>query len=232
EPREIAVYAGGVYVAGAGDDGRGILWGPTSPAPIERAPITTGLSSRPAPPSEPIDWDAEAQRLDRLLAAPTNYAHHGAVLRDRIYADARGRPPAGFFSARLFRPFPDGTVSIIGGRLQVPLVKMGRWLLIWGMAIAGEGRVPPAFVAAPWDGHPNEAEKYFETPEIALWAVAALAQDDRETVAALIARLDRAADPPWLLGDVVGALAAVTGRRFGYDVAAWRGWWRAAGSSW
>jgi hypothetical protein len=32
----------------------------------------------------------------------------------------------------------------------------------------------------------------------------------------------------WLRGDVVGALSAATGQRYGYDVDAWRRWWREA----
>ncbi|MBI2315473.1 MAG: formylglycine-generating enzyme family protein [Betaproteobacteria bacterium] len=53
-----------------------------------------------------------------------------------------------------------------------------------------------------------------------------LGRADDETLARLIARLDRREDPPWLAGDMAGALVAVTGCRFGYDAAAWRAWWR------
>ena len=45
---------------------------------------------------------------------------------------------------------------------------------------------------------------------------------NRRTLDALIARLDRAGDPDWLAGDLVGALTALTGQRLGYDAAAWR----------
>ncbi len=48
----------------------------------------------------------------------------------------------------------------------------------------------------------------------------------------MIERLGRAGDPPWLAGDVVGALTALTGERFGYDVDAWRGWWATAAADW
>ena len=54
---------------------------------------------------------------------------------------------------------------------------------------------------------------------------AELGQDDRDTLAALIGRLDRTGDPEWLKGDMIGALTALTGQRFGYDIAAWRRWW-------
>ena len=35
-------------------------------------------------------------------------------------------------------------------------------------------------------------------------------------------RLGRTGDPAWLRGDIIGALGAVTGKRFGYDIGAWR----------
>ena len=31
--------------------------------------------------------------------------------------------------------------------------------------------------------------------------------------------------PDWLAGDMVGALTALTGQRFGHDYGAWRSWW-------
>ncbi len=34
------------------------------------------------------------------------------------------------------------------------------------------------------------------------------------------------------LGDIVGALSAVTGKRFGYDIGAWRNWWAGARGAW
>ena len=63
---------------------------------------------------------------------------------------------------------------------------------------------------------------------MALFAVSWVGQNDGPTVASLIRRLDRAADPAWLRGDIIGALGAVTGKRFGYDIGAWRKWWAEA----
>jgi formylglycine-generating enzyme required for sulfatase activity len=48
----------------------------------------------------------------------------------------------------------------------------------------------------------------------------------------LVARLGAPGQPAWLDGDFIGALTALTGQRFGYDLDAWRAWWsrrRAAG---
>ena len=67
---------------------------------------------------------------------------------------------------------------------------------------------------------------------MALFAVSWVGQNDGATVASLIRRLDRAADPAWLRGDIIGALGAVTGKRFGYDIRAWRQWWTEAKREW
>ncbi len=115
---------------------------------------------------------------------------------------------------------------MFGGRVRVPGAKLARWYLLWGMAHNGHGRVPPDLLAAPWTQKPNPAEKYLEPVLAAAWAVARLGQNDRETLAALIARLDAPGDPDWLKGDIIGALTDLTGRRFAYDIAAWRRWWR------
>jgi hypothetical protein len=68
------------------------------------------------------------------------------------------------------------------------------------------------------------AEKYFAAAPTAMWAIGAMRQCDPPTLAALVARLGNPADPLWLTGDVVGALTAVTGQRFGYDTKVWLGW--------
>ncbi len=46
-------------------------------------------------------------------------------------------------------------------------------------------------------------------------------------------RLGMAGVPRWLDGDLIGALTALTGERFGYNLPAWREWWarRPASSS-
>ena len=55
--------------------------------------------------------------------------------------------------------------------------------------------------------------------------MAQLGQGDAESLAALVARLNRTGDPDWLAGDIVGALTVLTGQRFGHDYDAWQSWW-------
>jgi hypothetical protein len=232
-PGEVALHGGLPYVAGTGHDGRGLLWGPAPPAPVEAAAIgPAALDGITARTPGPRDWTAAGVELDRALADPASYEGHGDVLRDLVYRAALAGPPAGFLAGRLSRAFPDLRLSLIGGNVQTSARQMARWILLWGMALAGEARVPPALIAEPWSAPANRAEKYFETAPAAIWAAGETGQDDRATLAALIERLDRPGDPAWLKGDLVGALTALTGRRFGTDVAAWRAWWARAEAVW
>ncbi len=230
-PREVALYAGRPYVAGVGEDGRGILWGPRPPARVgaRSKALLDGARRRV---TREADWPALGAALDQALANVESYAGHGRALRDLVYRAARAGPPVGFFEQRLARRLPDQTLALIGGAVEVPAAKLGRWILLWGMAIAGDGQVPPDLIEAAWRAPPNRSEKYFETAPAAIWAASMVGQNDRATVDALIARLDRSGDPDWLSGDVVGALTALTGQHFAYDVAAWRTWWAGAEAAW
>ena len=230
-PREVLIVGGQPYVAGAGDDGRGILWGqPPGPAAPDLA--VEAPPALPAGPGAEVDWAAAEARLDAALIDPETYTGRGNALRDLVLEFAQAEPPPEFFATRLARPIPAVTLSLFGGAIQVSAVSMARWMLLWGMALAGTGEVPLDLLVEPWDVPANRPEKYFVPQLAAMWAVAATGQNDGATIAALIERLERTDDPLWLRGDAVGALSAVTGRRFGYDAAAWRKWWSEAASRW
>ncbi len=231
EPLDVAVYAGRVYVGTAGPDGRGTLWGPPAPAPAE--PPAAPVHLPPAPRRlTPAELPAALRALDLALGDPSSYQAHGARLRAALEPLAQsGLPEVGPELARRLRgPFPEGRVSAFGGALTVPAAKLARWDLLWALALSGHGRVSPDLLLEPWTAPPNRPEKYFEPTPAAAWAVVELGQADPETLAALIARLGAADHPRWLDGDLVGALTALTGERFGYDVAAWRAWWARRGS--
>ena len=226
-PREVLVFGEQPYVAGAGDDDRGILWGPPPGGPpLGRAAAPT----LPTGAGVEIDWDDAEARLDAVLRDPETYIGHSTPLRDIVFELAQAGPPPELFSSRLTSPVPEMTLSLIGGAVQAPAVTMARWMLLWGMSLTGTGEVPLDLISEPWDVPANRAEKYFAAPPAAMWAVAMVGQDDGATIAALIERLERTEDPLWLRGDAVGALSAVTGQRFGYDAAAWRKWWSEAAS--
>ena len=225
QPTDLAVYGARVYIGAIGPGGRGSLWGPPPPAPIEAA----GEAPAPVAP-----WRADSSRLDdslvnldRALADAGTYTRHGEALRAAVRAVAMHRSPAAgaALASRLADPGPDTPLKLFGGAITVPAATLGRWYLLWGLAYGGHGRVPPGLVTAPWTQAANRAEKYLDPAPLAMWAAARLGQGDAATVADLVRTLGRAGDPPWLDGDRIGALTALTGQRFGHDLAAWRVWW-------
>lgn len=224
----VGVHAGRVYI-GATQAGRGVLFGPASgrPAatkipvsPVSQASLSALPRARPEPSGDP------ATHIDALRAALADPAGYDRTLRVRFGPLALSDDPAiGASLGDILRgPFPDVEAKMFGSR-SFPGPKMARWYILWAMAHNGHGSVPPALIAAPWQAETNGAEKYFESAPAAAWAAAELGQKDTETLAALIARLERAGDPDWLAGDMIGALTVLTGQRHGYDIAAWKRWW-------
>ena len=224
QPVDVVVYQGRVYVSGTGSDGRGILWGaaPSSSLILVPGPPPTWP---PNPTPGTVDWIAARTIMKEAVSKPDTYRIR---LRDLAYGWALAGPPRGFFATALDSPFPDKTVAMFGGRLTPGAVNLGRHILLWAMGVAGQGRVPGALLERPWSQVSNRPQKWFDSLPMALFAASWVGQNDGATVASLIRRLDRDADPAWLRGDIIGTLGAVTGKRFGYDIRAWRQWWAEA----
>ena len=125
---------------------------------------------------------------------------------------------------RLTKPLPDGKVGIFGGDSTIRSDWLHYHYLLMGLALTGQGRVPPALWETPFAFERNPMEKYFSPHEAGVFTAGVLRQNDPETVGSLIALLGSADNPLWFKGDVVGALTLITGRRFGYDFDAWRDW--------
>ncbi len=224
-PVELAAYAGTVYVLGESDDG-GVLWGANAPGAVE----PSAEPEWPATVARALDEHAVAA-LDRALQElPATSTR--SRLRDMVYSLVPAEGAGAVFADRLMLDGPERTVGLIGGRVSVSSTTLRRWQLLWGMTLAGEGRVPVDLISEPWTAPKNTAEKYFDSPPAAMRAAAAIGQNDRGTIDALIERLGREEDPLWLRGDAVGALTELTGQRFAYDVDAWRTWWAAARPGW
>jgi hypothetical protein len=227
-PVDIVTYHGRVYVSGTGADGRGILWGP--PPTSSLIPPADPPPAWPShPTSEAIDWEDAGTALNEAVSDPDSYRTR---LRDLVYGWSLADPPPGFFEAALALPVPDRTLAMFGGSLPARADNLGRHIFLWGMGVAGHGKVPLALLERPWTQPSNRPQKWFDSLPMALFAVSWVGQNNRATVASLIGRLDRDEDPVWLRGDIVGALGAVTGKRFGHDIAAWRRWWAAAEPDW
>ncbi len=223
DPLDMAVVGGRIFVTGAGEDGRGILWGPK---PDGMTATLTAARLEPSPqPSAEVDWAEAGRNLDALFADPASYGRHGADLRDAVYSYAAANPPPRFFADRLEGLLPDHPIDLIGGQVTVPAADLGRWILLWGMTVSGSGEVPKSLLSEPWSAPPNPSEKYFAAPPAAMWAAATIGQLNHDTIESLIRRLGRMDEPRWLHGDAVGALSALTDRGFGYDAGAWRAWW-------
>ena len=231
-PMSVHVIAGKVYVAGAGDDGRGILWGP----PGHSIPRANGPATLPAqfPASdEKVDWQRLGAGLDDLLGDISQYDNHGrGRLRASVFDAVRLGAPPGFFARRLKAHLPQGTVQAFGGQLTVKAADIGRTMLFWGMGLAQQKDVPIVFIKRPWGTPANSFEKYFAPQLAAIWAVAAAGQKDAATMDGLIERLEADLDPLWLRAQVIGTLAALTGKRFAYDTEKWRRWWQSARTTW
>jgi hypothetical protein len=225
-PAAVAIHAGEVYVGASGPDSRGTLWGPAAPG------ASVGQSSVKAiaalPPQAEIDITGHLATLDRAFADPMSYENYGGGLRRAIAPLAGNRSPElGIaLSERLQGPFPDISVQLFTDAFVVTATEMAQWALLRAIALNGHGRVPLELIATPWRAAPNDAEKYFEPAPAAAWAAGQLRQDDAQTIAALIDRLDNSGDPPWLAGDMIAALTVLTGQRIGHDFAAWKHWER------
>ncbi len=232
-PEDIWLQDRDLYVLGTGDDGRGILWGPQAPRVLPTESHETPRLPRRPPVNwvRAPDWNAEANRLSRLIG--DHEAFNGrAVLRDRVWQNVATDAPAFVYDAALAADAPDLSFPLIGGNTSAVAGALRDWIILWGMAAAERGRVPIEFLSRRFTAPPNRAEKYFDLAPAALWAAAQIGQADRCTIEAVIARLARDEDPEWLVGDIVGALTVLTGKRFGYDRESWLEWWRAASADW
>ena len=229
-PLDVELYAGSVYVGTEGPDGRGTLWGPPSSARVETDFTIAADVPRPEPP---VKADAAREdllaTLDAALIEPKTYERHAGALRAALLPlfDREDAQIGRELGKRLDAAFPDTEVGLIGGRVMISAATLARWNLLWAMARIEHGHVPLSYLTEKWTTENNRAEKYFGLPPLAAWTIARLGQSDEKTIEALITRLERNDDPLWLTGDIVGALSAVTGQRFGYDIAAWHRWWSA-----
>jgi formylglycine-generating enzyme required for sulfatase activity len=232
EPVDVLVYAGKVYVGAIGPNGRGTLWGPPAPAPIETHKTALRLPPT-ASPLTPQQLRETLVKLDRVLKDKSTYIEQeNRLFATLISLGLSGTSEAGTaLVRRLEQSFPDVKASLFGGQLNVSAAQMARWYLLWAIALNGRGRILVTFFSEPWTERPNRSEKYLHPGPAAAWTVAQLGQADDETIGALIMGLERVDYPLWFNGDLVGALTAVTGERFGYDFNRWRSWWnkRAAG---
>ena len=219
-PLSVTVFGGLPYVGLLTDRG-GELWGRGDRKPVA---YDSSLAALPkAPRLTPERRAAALAALDNVLADATRYNRLRYTMRPLALDQSAATSNA--LIGRLNGPFAAGTARMFGRR-QIATERMARWYLLWAIAHNGHGRIPVDYLKIPWTAKSSRSEKYIRLPLAASWAYARLGQRDPATLAALMDRLDRPGDPKWLKGDVIGALTDLTGRRFGYDMDAWKRWWR------
>ncbi len=235
-PSDLVLHDGWLYVGGAGDDGSGALWGERLGPTLARASAAPAQLNDAPRHSDEAGPRALADRLGRALAEPESFRDYGEALRDLVLDFARQTPAPETWAPLLDRAtdnqWPAVSQSHYSDGSAIGAEMLGRWILLWGMSLAGTGVVPVDWLNEAWTAPANRAEKYYATAPAAIWTAGEIGQDDAATIDALVARLDRQDDPLWLTGDVVGALAALTGQRFAYARAAWRNWWEKARAEW
>lgn len=219
-PLSVALFGGTPYVGVLSDRG-GELWGPANAIAVPYDPRIRALPHTPR--LSKAQRQTALASLDRALSDKAQYRRLRFAVRP--LALDRSQETSDALIRRLSGPFPEGSARMFGRR-QIRTELMAPWYLLWAIAHNGRGRVPLHYFDNPWTSKPNRAEKYIHPPLAAAWAVGRLNQRDNATLAALMKRLDRTGDPNWLIGDMVGALTDLTGKRFGYDLSAWRRWWR------
>lgn len=226
-PHELVVTANQILVTGTGADGKAAIWGikdtalPKPSAGYRREfPVPFKL-----PANENIDWQRQSDRLKEALLDPSNFKNHGRDgLREVVRSIAALSPPADFLAKHLDAPMAKTRVHVIGKEAEIPAKRMGKWILLWGMRSNSQSRVPVELLGEPWQTEPRKSQKYFAPLLAALFTIAHNRQSDAETIDALIDRLRAQKDPPWLQGDIIGTLSAITGKKFGYDVDRWQQW--------
>lgn len=223
DPVDIVAFGEAIFVGGTGHDGRGVLWGPRI---VDVTAATASKALSRVPPTN-IDWSAAAREVDRLLRDSSSYL---GGLRNALYPLTEGAAPTDWWAARLQGNFAHESVPMFGGR-ELPARHLGAWVLLWAMGLARQGPVDANWLAGSWTRAANRSEKYFDPQLMALFAIRWNGQNDRDTIDALLRRIRRTDDPLWLRGDAIGTLTAVTGQRFGYDVATWLSWWAKVGGS-
>lgn len=232
-PVDLLTVGDDIYVGTRAANGRGVLWGPKQPARTRPGPAARPLVNPPRTPITEQALEASLRTLEPTLSMKSDYM----TFRSGLFSIAlpvaltRDHMVGHFLAKRARRPLPAGQMETFTNHVYSN-EQLSRWLLLYMAAINGFGYLPVEWLTLPWNAKPRESEKYFETLVLAIWAVARFGQKDLPTIEALIALLDRAGDPPWIHGDAVASLTALTGQHFGHDTAAWRNWWQKARNTW
>lgn len=225
-PADLLVWEGAVFVSTFARPG-GELWGPPIGrrlVSVPRARIVQQQDVDDSPAARRAKLSSLFDELDRALLTPSAFDRIATELR-RILADiirVGGLAAGSGLSNRLTVPVASRAVPTFASPKPIPASDIARHYLLRAIGLIGYGHVPVSMLELDWKEPENGPAKYFHPLPGAIWVVGVLKQNDRATLEALVARLDNQRDPRWLKGDVIGTLTAITGQRYGYQVARWR----------
>lgn len=230
-PTALTSYKNHLYIGTYHPSG-GALWQFAIDGAEDTAVAAGSLAAKPTPTT--IDESLTNSIYDELLTMvrdPGSTDDRARSLR-RTFArhPLSNTPEFGQAITRLLTVGLDSTLIQMFTDRPVEREKLVQWYLLTTLAINGNGYVDPAFITAEdnltTNGRGSGSGKMFEPSIAAIAATGWLNQNDPHTVQSLITRLNRKTDPQWVTSDVIGALTAVTGQRFAYDIDAWNQWWK------
>ena len=168
-PARMAKAGSGVPEAAGGGGSAGARRRLPSCRALRTRSAGAGLGARGAAPG------SDADRPRQLRALRPDLARFG--LRSGPAGPARG------FLRRAASELvmPERRLSLIGGAVEIPAAKLGRWILLWGMAVAGQGAVPvDAARLCPGARHRTAPRSTTTRCRPLFWAIGEIGQRDRD----------------------------------------------------
>ncbi len=166
------------------------------------------------------------QDLKSIISDPDNTANYARVLRRSLGRHPHlKKPEFGVAVTQLLsQPISGEPTTMFTGQ-TISRQDLIRWFLVTTLAINGNGRIEPSWINPDHQLQVPDSGKVFDPSVASIVATGWLAQNDKATLGELITRLNNMSDPLWVKADVIGALTAITGQRFAYDLNAWNSWW-------
>ncbi len=223
-----------VYIGGYNKDG-GSLWTyeqqpKNNTTSIDSADTELKISTLASPRHHRMNEARIKQLYDELtsiIVQPGITDNYARSLRDSFARHpARHEPEFGEALSRLIDlPITDGKVTMFTRR-TISRQDLIRWYVFNAMAINGYGYIDPKWINKTNTLDIPDSGKLFDPAVAAIVASGWINQNDKDTVSALLDRLNNIASSEAIRSDIIGALTAITGQRFGYDKERWNEWWR------
>ena len=161
-----------------------------------------------------------------IVSDPQSTQNYARALRRNLSRHPQLETPEfGVALTRVLEKPVEGAPTTMFTGQSISRNDLTRWYLITALAVNGNGRIEPDWINPNTELVVPDSAKVFDPSIASIVASGWLKQGDKETLQALITRLNKKSDPLWVKADVVGALTAISDQRFAYDIAAWNRWW-------